>query len=46
MHNLKSIRENKDFYKKKLSERNVNINLDELLELDKSNRDLIQKKEN
>ena len=45
MHNLKSIRQNKDFYKKKLSERNVNINLDVLLELDKSNRDLIQKKE-
>ena len=45
MHNLKLIRENPDLFKKKISNRNVNINLDELLNLDKKNRDIIQKKE-
>tara|TARA_B100000700_G_scaffold143257_1_gene159234 strand:+ start:939 stop:2186 length:1248 start_codon:yes stop_codon:yes gene_type:complete len=45
MHNLKLIRENSDFFKKKISSRNVNINLDELLNLDKKNREIIQKKE-
>ena len=45
MHNLKSIRENTDTFKKKILNRNVNLNLNELLNLDKKNRDLIQKKE-
>ena len=45
MHNLKSIRENTDTFKKKIFNRNVNLNLNELLNLDKKNRDLIQKKE-
>jgi len=45
MHNLKSIRENPDVFKKKISSRNVDINLDELLNLDKKNREIIQKKE-
>ena len=45
MHNLKSIRENPDIFKKKILDRNVDINLKELLELDKKNRETIQKKE-
>jgi len=45
MHNLKLIRENSDTFKKKIFNRNVNLNLNELLNLDKKNRDLIQKKE-
>ncbi len=45
MHNIKDIRKNLDFFKKKLSERNVNINFDALIDLDKQNRELIQSKE-
>jgi len=45
MHNLKSIRENPDVFRKRISSRNVDINLDELLNLDKKNREIIQKKE-
>jgi len=45
MHNIKSIRKNPDFFKKKFSERNFNIKLDHLLNLDKTNRNLIEKKE-
>ena len=45
MHNLKSIRENPDFFKKKILDRNVKINFEELLKLDKKNREIIQKKE-
>ena len=46
MHNIKFIRENFEFFKKKLIDRNVNIDSDEIIELDKKNRNLIQKKEN
>ncbi len=45
MHNLKQIRENPDVFIKKISDRNVNININELLILDKKNREVIQKKE-
>ncbi len=45
MHNLKEIRKNIDLFKKKVSERNVKINLDTFLDIDKKNRELIQKKE-
>ena len=45
MHNLKLIRENPDIFRKKISNRNADINLDELLNLDKKNREIIQKKE-
>ena len=45
MHNLKLIRENPDIFRKKISNRNVDVNLDELLNLDKKNREIIQKKE-
>ena len=43
MHNLKEIRKNIDNYKKKLKERNIDVNFEELIKLDKNNRDLIQK---
>ena len=45
MHSIKLIRQNPEFFKKKLSERNVDLNIDDLLNLDKKSRDLIQKKE-
>lgn len=45
MHNIKDIRKNLDFYVKKFNERNVNVDIKNLLELDKENRNLIQKKE-
>jgi seryl-tRNA synthetase len=45
MHNIKEIRNNLDFYKKKINERNSFVDFDLLLKLDKENRDLIQKKE-
>ena len=45
MHNLKTIRENLDFFKKKIKERNVTVNFDELLILDKKKREILQKKE-
>ena len=44
MHTLKDIRNNISFYKKKFGERNTDINIEELIDLDKENRDLIQKK--
>ena len=45
MHNIKVIREDSVLFKKKLMERNVDINIDNLLTLDKKNRESIQKKE-
>ena len=45
MHNLKDIRKNLEIFKKQISNRNTNIDFDELILLDKKNRDLIQKKE-
>jgi len=45
MHDLKSIRNNPDSFKKKISERNTNIDIKELLDLDKNNRELIYNKE-
>ena len=45
MHNIKSIRKNPDEFLKKISERNVKINIKDLLKLDKENRELIQSKE-
>ncbi len=45
MHNIKDIRKNLNFYKKKISERNTLINFDELIKLDDDNRQIIQKKE-
>ncbi len=45
MHNLKHIRQNPDFFKKKISQRNSKFNINDLLDLDEQNRKLIQKKE-
>ena len=45
MHNIKDIRKNLVFFKKKISERNTLIDFDELIALDKNNRELIQQKE-
>jgi seryl-tRNA synthetase len=46
MHNIKEIRKNLDFFKKKIKDRNSNINFDKLIDFDKNNRELINKKEN
>ena len=45
MHSLKTIRENPNLFKKKILDRNVKIDFEELLKLDKKNRETIQKKE-
>jgi len=45
MHDIKLIRKNPDFFLKKLIERNSKIDLKKILDLDKKNRELIQKKE-
>jgi len=45
MHNIKEIRKDLDFFKKKISERNSSINLNDLITLDVNNRELIQQKE-
>ena len=45
MHNIKLIRKDPDLFLKKLSHRNSKIDLKNLLDLDKKNRDLIQSKE-
>ena len=45
MHNIKSIRENPELFKKKLEDRNLKVSFKELLDLDKKNREIIQKKE-
>ena len=46
MHNLKDIRKNINIFKSKTEERNSPVDFDKLLNLDKENRNLIQKKEN
>ena len=45
MHNLKEIRKNFDTFKKSLEKRSIEINLNNLKDLDKKNREFIQKKE-
>ncbi len=45
MHNLKQIRENLEHFKTSLSHRNSEVNYDQILDLDKKNRQLIQEKE-
>ena len=45
MHSLKTIRENPNLFKKKILDRNVKIDFEELIKLDKKNRETIQKKE-
>ena len=46
MHNIKNIRNNFDIFKENIEKRNVKININEIIQLDKLNRELIQKKEN
>ena len=46
MHNIQDLRKNLDTYKKKLSERNVNFNVEDFIKKDTLNRELISKKEN
>ena len=43
MHNIKLIRQDSNLFTKKLSDRNIDINLKNVLDLDKENRKLIQK---
>ena len=45
MHSLKEIRKDFDTFKKSLEKRSVDTNFDKLKDLDKKNRDFIQKKE-
>ena len=45
MHNIKDIRNNFDNFKNIIKSRNISIDLDQILELDKSNKKLIQEKE-
>ena len=45
MHNLKEIRENLEHFKTSLSHRNSEVDYDQILDLDKKNRHLIQEKE-
>ena len=45
MHNIKELRKNLEFYKKKFSERNFNFNIEEFKKLDDKNRKLINEKE-
>ena len=45
MLDIKLIRKDPDFFIKKLSERNTEVNIKDLLNLDKKNRDLIQNRE-
>ena len=44
MHDIKFIRDNFDDFKKKISNRNNTTKIDDLLNLDKINRQLIQEK--
>ena len=44
MHDIKIIRKNAESFSKKISERNTKIDIKGLLDLDKKNRELIQKK--
>ena len=45
MHNIKDIRDNIDNFEKQIQLRNVKINKEKIINLDKKNRELIQKKE-
>ena len=45
MHNIKDLRKNLEFFKKKLTERNINFNVEDFNKKDALNRELISKKE-
>ena len=44
MHNIKDIRKNFEYFSKKIAERNVKLDLKELMDLDETNRELLQKR--
>ena len=46
MHNIKDIRNNFEDFKNSIKDRNFDVNLDDIIELDKQNRNYIQTKEN
>ena len=43
MHNIKDIRNNFEDFKKSIEHRNFDVNLDDIINLDKENRSYIQK---
>ena len=45
MHNIKDIRNNFEDFKRTIKDRNFDVNLDDIVKLDKENRNLIQDKE-
>ena len=45
MHNIKEIRSNLKNFEKRIKQRNSEVNIDTLQNLDRENRNLIQKKE-
>ena len=45
MHDIKIIRKDPDLFAKKISERNITVDIKKLVDLDKKNRELIQSKE-
>ena len=45
MHDLKDLRKNLEVFKKKFKDRNLNFNINEFNKVDKTNRELINKKE-
>ena len=45
MHDIKEIRKDPDLFAKKISERNINIDIKKIVDLDKKNRELIQTRE-
>ncbi|MBD1150382.1 serine--tRNA ligase [Pelagibacterales bacterium SAG-MED29] len=45
MHNLKDLRKNLETFKKKFKDRNLDFNIDDFNNVDKNNRELINKKE-
>ena len=45
MHNIKDIRNNFEDFKRSIKDRNFDVNLDDIVDLDKENRNLIQDKE-
>ena len=46
MHNIKDIRNNFEVFKNNIKDRNFDISLDDIIELDQENRNYIQEKEN
>ena len=45
MHNIKELRNNLESFQKKIKSRNIELDLKKIIDTDKKNRELIQKKE-